>query len=715
MAPAALAQAQTQPQPAPAPSGPPPKSTTVEGVTVNATTGGFKSSIDRRSYDITTDLQGAHGSIGDVLRNVPSVDVDLQGNVSLRGDRNVVVMIDGKPAGMFQGPGAGQMLQTVPADQFERVEVITNPTAAMAPDGTGGVINLITRKKRKLGGSGLVRATQGTGGRWNSGISGAWNNGRLNLSGDASLRGDLQVPKTIDVRTDLDPQGHPTAVTRATTRGRGALNLGTARVGADYALDDHNRVSADARYSDLRFSLNNVEEIDGDTISGTPIRRFDRTGRFTSDRADDQISGSWRRTFAGEGHELLVNLSRQHTRTANGQAYDNVSLLPAAPAVFNAFDGVSDLTRSEFKADYTRPVATGAKLKTGFDLIDDRTQFDNSGRTGPNSGAAVVDPTQTDLFRFDQAVQAAYVTFEQPIGKLTVLGGLRLESARLDINSVTTASRTRQHYVRVYPSLHMGWKLSDSQDLSLSYSSRIQRPSAGDLNPFRVVDDPFHIRAGNPNLRPQETQSYEAGYQYKQGQTFYLATLYYRASEKGVTDVITDLGSGVQLSTRENLARSRSAGLELAASGHVTKALAYNVSSNLFWTQIDATGFAPGLGAERRSATSLSGRGSLTWTPTPKDIFQFNLSVIGERLTPQGRSGPMPLANFGYRHKFTDAFSLVITAQDALATYKSHDVIETPLFRDVIDNRARTQAAFLGLSYTFGTGPRKEPGFDFGG
>jgi outer membrane receptor protein involved in Fe transport len=716
---AVLAQASPPPPPA-APSAPAQDSSTqaptVKGVTVTATSGGFQSSIDRRSYDITTDLQATHGSIADALRNVPSVDVDLQGNVALRGDRSVTIMVDGKPSGMFRGPGAGQMLQSLPADQFERVEVLTNPSAAMSPEGSGGVINLITKKKRKPGHSGSVRSAIGTGGRWNTGVSGAYNNGKLTLSGDASLRHDAQFPKTIDQRTDLDAHGDPDNLSRAVTRGHGALTIWNARVSADYNINDQNRISAEARYSDFTFGMNNVEDIAAHTPAGAPTQAFNRTGRFNNDRSDGEASATWRRSFSGEGHELVVSASRERTVFDNSQAYDNSSVLPAAPTVFNAFSGDNRLTRTELKADYVRPFANGAKLKAGYDYTDDDSADANSGLVGASAATAVNDPTQTDLFKLDQSVQAAYVTFEQPLGKLTALGGLRLESARLDINSVTTPLRARNDYVRLYPSLHLGYKLSDNQDLTLSYSQRINRPSAQDLNPFRVVADPFHIAQGNPTLQPQETQSYEAGYQYKQGQTYYLATLYYRQTDKGITDLVTDLGGGVQLSTRENLAKSKFLGLELVASGHLGKSLSYNVSSNLYWNQIDPNGLPASLGAnEVRETASAGGRGNLTWTLTPKDTFQLNAAVIGKRLTPQGYISPMPIVNVGYRHKFNDQFALVFTAQDTLASYKSHEVIITPTFREQIDNRARTQAAFLGLTYTFGAGPKREPGFDFNG
>src|SRR3569832_334685 len=142
----------------------------VKEVTVTARTDDFRSAIDRRSYDITKDLQATSGSIVDALRNVPSVVVDVNGNVSLRGDANVKILIDGKPSAMLSGQVAAQTLQQLPASQIERVEVITNPSAEFSPDGSAGIINLVTKKTRKPGTTGGMRANVGNEGRWNGGV-----------------------------------------------------------------------------------------------------------------------------------------------------------------------------------------------------------------------------------------------------------------------------------------------------------------------------------------------------------------------------------------------------------------------------------------------------------------------------------------------------------------------------------------------------------------
>jgi outer membrane receptor protein involved in Fe transport len=284
----------------------------------------------------------------------------------------------------------------------------------------------------------------------------------------------------------------------------------------------------------------------------------------------------------------------------------------------------------------------------------------------------------------------------------------------IDIDQVTSKLRAENDYFRAYPSLHLAYKLSDEQRVSASYSRRVQRPQAYDLNPFRIYVDPFNYREGNPDLGPQVTDSFEAAWQRRGGGTFYLATLYYRQSRDGVTDVVRDLGDGVLLTTRENLGESRSGGLELVANGRLTKAVTYNVSGNVYWNEIEARrlGFTG-----TRSGYSLGGRANLNWQVTPKDFIQLNGFMNGERLTPQGHREAMGMLNLGYRRKINDKLSAVVTVQDALDSFRDVVVIDTPVLRDRVERRGNVRGVFVGFTWTFGGQGQKprEPAFDFGG
>ena len=691
---------------------------TVETLTVTGQSqNGFRSSIDRKSYGIAGDLAATTGSIGDALRSVPSVEVDVQGNVSLRGDPNVTIMVDGKPSTLFKGPGAAQALQSLPADQFERVEVITNPSAQFSPEGSAGIINLITKQTRRAGRSGSIRANIGDAGRRNFGATAAYNSSRLTLSGDASWRADPQNTKLAETRQDTDPQSGRALTSVGDNFDRGPLRTTNLRVGADWDPDKATRISAEARYNGFAFHQQLGGTFETTDASGAVVERFASSGPARVDRDNSGGSLSFRRKFEGDDHLLTAHLNYEHTDERN----DTTSLTtfdapPGAPDLFRAVRGRNGLDQTELKADYNRPMPAQGRLKTGYDYRLEDNDYDARGLIGTALADASDDVGQTNHYHYRLQLNAAYATYEQPIGDFTVLGGLRLEDARLDLDQLTSRQANRQGYTRLYPSLHTAYRVSETQQVTLSYSERIQRPGPQDLNAFRFVGA-TGAREGNPALKPQITHAYELGWQYRQNGTFYLATLYYRRNSRGVTDVVSDLGGNFLLTSKANLSQSQNAGLELVAAGHLTKSLSYNVSTNLYWNQIDASHIplGPGLGfGARRSAFAEGGRASVNWQATSTDFFQVNVQENAKRLLPQGFQDPSTLLFLGYRHKFSDALSLVLTAQDPTHMFRQRTFIDTPLLHQRVEIHGRSQAFYVGFTYTFGTARTRPDVFDFG-
>lgn len=713
---AALAQTPT-PAPAPAQQQPAPAAdSTVEAVTVTGAPQEFRSSIDRRSYSIANDLQATTGSIADALRNVPSVEVDVEGNVSLRGDRNVTILVDGKPSGMFSGEGQADALQQMPADQIERVEVMTNPSAAFRPDGSAGVINLVTKRTRKPGFTGSVRANVGTDGRYNGGVSGAYSSSKVTVSGDAGVRHDERESTSTTERARLDETSGEFIESRRQVEGWNEADGRNARLTVDYDPDSRTRISGEVRHRAMSFTSGNVESYEGEDLTGAIADAYRRTGESENERASTEFSTSVRRSFSGYEHELVVDLSHEISESNRDLAYVREELIPAGASVYEEIRNRTDQNETRLKVDYTRPMPNEATLKTGYEYELSKNDYDNFGARGASPETTLVEASLTNQFLYEQSIHAAYLTYERPFGDFTVQGGLRLEQANVDINQITSGFAAQNDYFRVYPSLHLGWELDENQQLTASYSHRVRRPRAEDLNPYRVYIDPFNYRAGNPFLEPQETHSIEVGYQYRKGQAYYLATLYYRENYNGVTDVVRDIGDGVLLTTRENLGESRSGGLELVANGRLNPKLSYNVSSNLFWNEIDASdlGFT-----EKRDAFTIGGRANLNWQPTAKDFFQVNAFVMGKRITPQGYREPSGMLNLGYRRKVNDKLSLVLTAQDVLDTFRDEQVIETDILRDRTVREGRGRGLFIGFTYALGdTGgqrrqQRGDPGFEF--
>jgi len=685
---------------------------TVQEVVVTGQRSDMRSSIDRRSYSVANDLQSATGSIADALRNIPSVEVDVQGNLSLRGDSNVTILIDGKPSGMFSGDGRAQALQQMPADQVERVEVMTNPSAAFSPEGTAGVINLITKKNRKPGKSGSVRANVGTDGRWNAGLSGAYNAQKLTLSGDLGVRRDGHESELQSERAVYDGFSGDFIESRQDVEVENTGRMAHVRGGVDYDLTADTRLSGELRHRRMKFDSDALETYEGEDDTGAVATAYLRDTAGRMNRANTGATATLRRKLPGDEHDFVASLMVERTEFERRQDTVYTDRLPSAPDLYEEIRGDTTQDQGQLKLDYNRPLPGEAKLQAGYEAEIQDNRFDAYGARGETPGALTVDTNLTNLFLHEQTIHSVYGTYERPFGKFTAKAGLRLEAVELDLNQVTGGVQDSNEYRRAYPSLHTAYDLTEKQQLTASYSRRVQRPRPEDLNPYPVYQDAFNYRAGNPQLEPQETDSYEIGWQYRPGQAFYLATLYYRETSKGFTDVVQDLGGGVLLTTRENLAENRSGGLELVANGKLTPKLSYNVSGNVFWNEIDASalGFT-----EKREGTSFGGRVNLNWQPTAKDFFQLNAMARGEQIMPQGRREPGGILNLGYRRKVNEQLSFVVTAQNVLDSMQERFVIDTPAIQDVTERKMHGPLLYFGLTYNFGDGQRRqrEPQFDF--
>jgi outer membrane receptor protein involved in Fe transport len=706
LVPALLAAVQAAPAAAPAtpPQRPAEASTGVSAVEVKADAPPVRTSIDRRSYSISGDLSSQAGTVADALRNIPSVEVDLQGNVSLRGDPSVTILIDGKPSGLFQGEGRGQALQQMSADRIDRVEVSTNPSAEFRGDGTGGVINLITKKAKGAGRTSGLRLTAGDGGR--GGVSGniGYNGGKLSASGDLGYRRDTadQVDYEQRRQADLDSE----------TRGQTQLDFEsvTSQGTVDYDLTDKLRLGGEARLSRFDLAVDSQSHTDRENGAADPTQVYDRDLTVRQRRDNAAISGSLRRKFDGEGHELSLKLSYDVTDDNRVRTGRTVNSLPAATSAFDQQRLGYDVRQTDLKGDYVRPMGEGRTLKLGFDLQFDDNGYKNQGYRGLTLEGLVPDPLLTSDFLYEQTLSQAYATYEQPVGDLTVLAGLRYEKSQLDLAS---PGREDQNDTADWlPSLHLSYPLGERQKLTASYSERLQRPGPFDLNPVPFLLDPVNYRIGNPNLKPQETQSFELGWQYRKAPMLAMATLYYRLNDKVMSDVVTDIGNGVFVTTKANVAQSRNGGLELVLNGKLSKTLTYNLSTNLFWTELDGSNL--GFQGER-SATSASGRASLSWQATAKDLIQVNGFTSGKRLTAQGYVMPSTGIDLGWRRKIDDRLSLVVTVQDVLGLYRDKQVIDTPALKSLVVRDVDARMLRVSLAWTFGGGKRKDAGFDFQG
>lgn len=693
----------------------------VEAVTVISRATDVRTSIDSISYSLADDLQAKTGSLADALRNVPSVDVDPQGNVSLRGDGNVTILVDGRPSAILSGPGRADAVLQLPADRYARIEVMTNPSAAYSPEGSGGVINLITKPtpagaaQQGVQTTGSVRANIGDDGRWNAGASIARQDGDLTLSADLNYRYDSTDIEFERLREQLDPLTDAvTSSTRSWSEDFEQENDGAfARATAEYNLSDRTQLTAEVRGAQFEGEGGGrtlYETRDGSGVLTDAYER-DSLGRFEA--INYGVTGRLLHQFDDAGHEWSNEIRIDRGENESTQDTVNLFTLPASAPLYEQAENTTDFIIYGLTSAYTRPWSDGSKLRAGYELEIRKPEQTNQVSRGPSEAGLVVIPAFTNAFEAEQTVHALYGTYERPFNdKLSAQFGLRLEQAEVEINQITTNTQASQDYFRAYPTMHVQYQLTDSQMLRASYSRRIQRPQPFQLNPFVSYLDPLNLRSGNPDLEPQETDSIEAMWQMRSGQTFYQATAYYRDTDNAFTDVATDIGGGVLLTRPENLGARRDYGVELVANGKLTETLRYNAAVNAFRQEIDADGI-PG-GADREGDL-ITGRLALNWQPTADDFVQISGFWQGDQLLAQGVREAGGMLNIGYRRKLTDDLALNFTMRDVLGTFENNTAYDTPLFRDRTDQKIGLRAAYIGLTWSFGGGPRRPEQFDFSG
>ncbi|WP_244999569.1 TonB-dependent receptor domain-containing protein [Brevundimonas nasdae] len=716
-APQAPAQTQTPTPPQPAAQTPPSgQAATVGDVVVNARASDVRTSIDATSYSLANDLQAVTGSVADALRNVPSVDVDPEGNVSLRGDSNVTILVDGRPSGILTGPGRGQALIQLPASQYARIEVMTNPSAAYSPEGSGGVINLITKPTAPKPGTqttGSIRANVGDNGRWNAGLSGSYQKDRLTLSGDLSYRTDPTNIHMTRLREQLDPvTGAVVSTTSVDQRIESEQNGAFGRLTAEYKLTDKTQVTGELR----------GVVFDGEGSGGGLFETRNAAGALTSayrrDGGQDFNFKNWGVTgrvlhrFDDSGHEWSNELRYDSNSNDSSGPASTLFLTPAAATLYERTATDVNQVTLGFTSAYVRPLSDGGKLRLGYELNDQRPDQEVVFSRGPIENNLPVVPGLSSRFKARQTVHALYATYERSLSeKLSAQAGLRLEQADIRIDDLTGGTSASQDYFRAYPTAHVQYKMSDEQTLRASYSRRIQRPQPSQLNPLVVYQDPLNLRSGNPDLQPQETDSFEFMWQLRKGQTFYQATAYLRDTDKAFTDVASDIGGGVLLTRPENLGSRRDMGVELVANGRLHPTLRYNAAVNVFQQEIDAAGIP---GGRDRDGTMASGRLSLNWQPTPKDFVQVTGFWQGESLLAQGKREAGGMVNLGYRRKLNETLSFNFTARDLFNSFNNTVTYDTPLFRERSEQDIKLRAFYVGLTWNFGGGQRRQPEqFDF--
>jgi outer membrane receptor protein involved in Fe transport len=695
-----MAEATDEPPPAPG--------DTLDAIVVKSEKLSVETLIDRKVYSVTSDAQSSFGSLSDILSVIPSVDVDPTGIVSLRGDSKVLILIDGKPSSQFAGSSAGDNLQSIPARDIERIEVLTTPPAEFKAEGVAGVINVITRKRPQTGTSGSLQASAGSGGRYVVGADGSYGSGPVSASLSAGYRQDYRerrVQSSVIAPTSGLLVDSGNSITEKIRR-----EVPMIKLSASYAVNDRQSVSGSASWAD-RGGLRTYSQLtDSSTPDGVVTSSALRLSSGHDPETDYDERLAFAQTLATPGENLEFSLHRSTSEQYEHYDYTNTPLIPPAATFYNNLSFHEDHGITEFGAHYILPTSKKQSLKLGYDFEQDDYRFSNVGsNVDAVSGVQVVDPSLTNQFKFRQVINALYTSYQAGIGSWTWLSGLRAEETKTDALQLTDGVSTNNSYFQLYPSLHVDYSLSDRSTMSFGASRRVSRPDPVYLNPYVDYEYTPNLNAGNPNLKPQYSQSYEAGYGYEGGSHSYSLTGYYRLNRDTVTDVTQYLADGISLTTKTNLPRDKTAGTEFAANGRVFQKLSYGISGNFFYSQIDATALGiPGL----QSTTGLNLKAKLDYRPTAANSAQITFTRTDKRLTPQGYIGAINIVNVGYEYRLVSGLTAVATVTDLFNGQTLHRFSSSPAFTQDYRRTVLGRILYFGAVYSYGS-TSKPPSLEY--
>jgi outer membrane receptor protein involved in Fe transport len=669
--------------------------------------------IDRQVYDVKSDVSSSNGSAADALGNVPSVGVDPDGTVSLRGNTNVQILVDGKPSAMLQGEGRGAMLQAMPAEDIDSIEVINNPGAEFGNEGGGGpILNLVMKRNRKPGGQGVANANYGTAGRYNAQVGGGYNSGRWGMQGGVNVRHDGRASTTETSRDRIDPRTGVDQRTTSDGTSTGLNDMAGARGQLTYNVGQDDTLEANVGY--MKRDTDNLSQIHYTmTNDGVPDSEYLRSARRNGENTSATWGARWDHKGAKVGELFRMDLRVSNTdntsdvRSVNDYLY--AAPRPIDPAMpFSGVDGTSlqdaatKIRIVDYTGDYETPLENGSIVKLGYKIIDTDSQFDNRYfDIDPVSAAALANTRLTNAFEVDERDAALYGSYQWKVSeRWGALVGLRTEYTHMDLDQITTGSSITNTYLNWIPSAFATYKLSADTNLRFAYAHRIRRATGQQLNPFVTYQDELNVSSGNPNLKPVQTDSFEIGYETKAGALNANLRAYYRADRDMIRSRQVPLSDTVLLTTLENGGSNRAGGLEFTLSGKLTPKLTINTSGNLAFTeqeQIDITG------AEyKRSANSLTARGRLNYQLTPDDVLQFMVSAQGKTLAGSGYREPIATLNFTYRRNLTPSLSLVVDLRDVFHSQKMETITDTQYLQQHVLTRYEGHTAFVGLSYHFG-------------
>ncbi len=683
-----------------------PDAQSIDEVEISAERSEVLFRLDKKIVTVGSNLNSSGGSAIDALENTPSVSVDVEGNVSLRGSSNFRVLIDGKPS-PFSGSDA---LEMIPVSTIDRIEIITNPSAKYDPEGTAGIINVITKANSMDGVSALINTNTDTQGSYGGDFIVNINQGKANffLGGNYDQR--VNIGKFE--RESRNFIGDTTFFTKGIGDRKGIRDSRGIRIGLDYKFSVSDDFSAVLSYGQRLSDRNHYTNYQEWTIPGSDSLESRSVALNSRSNENVQLNMDYKHRFDSEGHEISATLSTSMGAGKDIAGSEQNALV--SDAMINTILNTEEGTDEEFRfnIDYIRPFGNKMKFETGYQSwLEWQNEVFAVEFKGP-TGDFILDSTLDSRYR--RNIQSIYTMFSHELNKFSYQLGLRGEFTDRDMLNQNSNASFGINRFDLFPSIHVSYQLPADQQIQASYSRRIQRPSNYHLEPFMTYRDAFTIWQGNPTLLPELADSYELSYQKKINTSFISFDLFHRTNHDLMQRVRRVYNENTILMTMDNVGKDYSTGAELMVNMNLNPWWNFNLSGSGFHYLIDSE-----LIHNYNESFNWNARTRQTFRLAKNVRFQLDGYYVSNSVTAQGESIGFFMLGSALRMNFLDnRLSLTLQMRDILFSAKWEFIDIQENFYSHVIFRRNGQVLQLNLSYklnNFKEKKKSQENGDFGG
>lgn len=666
----------------------------IDEVKVTAEKSSMEFKLDKRVFHVGKDISSTGMGALEVLNNVPSVNVDIEGNVSLRGNNGVQILIDGKPSAMSDDPA--KVLGTLTADMIESVEVITNPSAKYEAGGTSGIINIILKKEEKKGLNGSISLNTGLPQNHSLGGSINYRTQKFNLFTQFGV-GYRSLPDYSESRNESLINSRANSSRTESFRNE---MFGNITLGADYFINKYNTITLSGNFAyELEDNPSQSSFVLYDT-AGVLYADYIRSESTSAENPKYQYDLQYKKQFK-KNKEHVLTFSTQGRFFGKDQRSEFLNRY-----TFGSTGAIDQRTQTSFyqadytyRLDYVNPISKLFTLEAGgmYDINDvgnDFAVFEN-GSFGWQSNQNL-----TNEFEYNQKVLGVYGTLAYEKEKWGVKWGLRAENTDLTTRLVNTNEGNNQNFTNLFPSVHTSYKFSKRTSIQAGYSRRIFRPRLWDLNPFFNIQNNYNIRTGNPNLLPEFGDSYEITSIFFWDKVSLNMSLYHLYTTD-VTESVSYFSDGVNYTTKENIGTNRKTGIEI--NGKYSPMKWFTINGDFNWGYFNRKGEFNDQNFNFEGS-QWSSKFTAKFKLSPKVDFELSPNIQSAYRTVQGTTSGFVFVDAGVRWKVLKDKAVVnFAVRDIFATRIRETEITQSTFY-AYNHSMRGRFMTLGFSYSFGKG-----------